>query len=164
MSIMRRAGSCYLVTFVAGAMALSMGGAAGLAINAVATAAYVGVVVLFFRIFGPVDRRLAAVAAVTGLAGCAVSALEVAGARIGVNPLAIFGAYCLLVGILILESTFVPRVLGVLMLLGGLSWLTFGSPPLARALAPYNFAPGILGEGLLTIWLLRGGPPPAVAQ
>jgi len=36
----------------------------------------------------------------------------------------------------------------------GLGWLTFLSPPLANHLSPYIFAPGILGEGSLTLWLL----------
>jgi Domain of unknown function (DUF4386) len=71
--------------------------------------------------------------------------------------LAFFGFYCLLIGRLIFRSTFLPRVLGVLMMFGGLSWLTFLSPPLASYLRPYNIAPGILGEGSLTAWLLLAG-------
>jgi hypothetical protein len=65
-----------------------------------------------------------------------------------------FGGYCLLIGFLIYKSTFLPRMLGVLMAIGGLSWLTFGVAAIAKALYPYNLAPGIIGEGALTIWLL----------
>jgi hypothetical protein len=43
------------------------------------------------------------------------------------------------------------------MALGGLSWLTFFSPVLAARLYPYNLAPGIFGEGVLTLWLLAMG-------
>jgi hypothetical protein len=43
------------------------------------------------------------------------------------------------------------------MMFGGLSWLTFLSPPLASYLRPYNIAPGVLGEGALTLWLLFVG-------
>jgi Domain of unknown function (DUF4386) len=68
--------------------------------------------------------------------------------------LAFFGFYCLLIGYLILKSAFLPRILGVLMMFGGLSWLTFLSPPLSAYLRPYNIAPGVLGEGSLTLWLL----------
>jgi hypothetical protein len=68
--------------------------------------------------------------------------------------LGFFGFYCLLIGYLIFKSTFLPRVLGLLMMFGGLSWLTFLSPPLAGYLRPYNIAPGVLGEGSLTLWLL----------
>ena len=43
------------------------------------------------------------------------------------------------------------------MAIGGLGWLTFLSPLLANYLSPYNLAPGILGEGALTLWLLVKG-------
>jgi Domain of unknown function (DUF4386) len=68
--------------------------------------------------------------------------------------LAFFGFYCLLIGRLIFSSAFPPRFLGALMMFGGVSWLTFLSPPLAGYLRPYNIAPGVLGEGSLTVWLL----------
>jgi uncharacterized protein DUF4386 len=68
-----------------------------------------------------------------------------------------FGFYCLLIGYLTFKSTFLPRFLGVLMVFAGLGWLTFLSQPLARSLSPYILAPGILGEGSLTVWLLVFG-------
>ena len=68
-----------------------------------------------------------------------------------------FGCYCLLIGYLIFRSTFLPRILGVLMAIAGLCWLTFLSPPLANYLSPYILALGILGEGLLCLWLLMMG-------
>jgi len=39
----------------------------------------------------------------------------------------------------------------------GLGWLTFLSPTLAKSLSPYVLVPGIVGEGLLTVWLLAAG-------
>ncbi|HMG72660.1 MAG TPA: DUF4386 domain-containing protein [Pyrinomonadaceae bacterium] len=74
-----------------------------------------------------------------------------------INPLVFFGFYCLLIGYLIFRSTFLPRILGVLMVFAGLGWLTFLSPPLADSLSPYIFIPGLLGEGALTLWLLIMG-------
>ncbi len=71
--------------------------------------------------------------------------------------LVFFGFYCLLIGYLIFRSTFLPRILGALMVVAGLGWLTFLSPPLAKSLSPYVLAPGIVGEGLLTVWLLVKG-------
>ncbi len=68
--------------------------------------------------------------------------------------LVFFGLYCLLIGILILRSTFLPRILGVLMALAGLSYVLFLSPPLVRSLQPYILVfPGV-GQISLTLWLL----------
>jgi hypothetical protein len=71
--------------------------------------------------------------------------------------LVFFGFYCLLIGYLIFRSTFLPRTLGALMAFAGLGWLTFLWPPLAGSLYPYILAPGIVGEGALTLWLLAIG-------
>ena len=68
-----------------------------------------------------------------------------------------FGFYCVLTGWLILRSTFLPRALGVLMVIAGLGWLVFVWPPLAKQLSPYVLLPGVIGEGSLTIWLLLKG-------
>jgi len=71
--------------------------------------------------------------------------------------LVFFGLYLLLAGILILRSTFLPRILGVLMVLAGLSYVLFLSPPLARSLQPYILVfPGV-GQIALTLWLLVMG-------
>ena len=71
--------------------------------------------------------------------------------------LVFFGLYLLLAGILILRSTFLPRILGVLMVLAGLSYVPFLSPPLARSLQPYILVfPGV-GQMSLTLWLLVMG-------
>jgi hypothetical protein len=87
--------------------------------------------------------------------GCAIGALSVFHlARPPINNLVFFGLYCVLIGYLIFRSTFLPRTLGVLMAFGGLGWVTFLSPQLTNYLSPYNMAPGILGEGALTLWLL----------
>jgi hypothetical protein len=68
--------------------------------------------------------------------------------------LGIGGFYILLIGYLILRSTFLPRILGALLVVAGLGYLTFLSPPLASHLAPYNVTPAGLGENALTIWLI----------
>jgi hypothetical protein len=109
------------------------------------------VTLLFYDLFKPVNRRLSLLAACVSLVGIAV------GPVLKVNPLPIFGIYCLLIGYLIFRSTFLPRTLGVLMAIAGLGWLTFLSPALANSLSPYNFAPGLVGEGALTVWLVVFG-------
>ncbi len=68
-----------------------------------------------------------------------------------------FGVYCLLIGYLIFKSSFLPRILGVLMAVAGLGWLTFLFPPLADYLSPYNLVLGFLAELALMIWLLVMG-------
>jgi hypothetical protein len=71
--------------------------------------------------------------------------------------LVFFGLHCLGVGYLIFRSTFMPRIIGVLMMFAGVGWLTFLSPPLANSLAPFNMMPGGIGELSLTLWLLVKG-------
>ncbi|HXX21699.1 MAG TPA: DUF4386 domain-containing protein [Terriglobia bacterium] len=69
-----------------------------------------------------------------------------------------FGVHCLLIGYLIFKSIFLPRILGVLLALAGLGYLAFLWPPLGSHLFfPYIVVPAILGEGLLTVWLLAVG-------
>lgn len=70
--------------------------------------------------------------------------------------LVFFGFYCLLIGYLILRSIFLPRFLGVFMVIAGLGWLIFLTP-LAKNLSPFDVAPAALGEGLLMLWLLVKG-------
>ena len=160
----RLAGVFYLLTILTGAFAAFISGKLvvfGDAASLAATACYIVVTLLFYPIFKPVDSSLSLIAAVFSLVGCVLGALSifhlVPSPINSVNPLVLFGCYCLLIGYLIFRSTFLPRILGVLMTFGGLSWLTFLSPEFANYLSPYNLAPGILGEGALTLWLLFFG-------
>ena len=50
--------------------------------------------------------------------------------------LVFFGFYALLTGYLIIRSTFLPQVLGVLGMFGGLGWLIFLYPPFGYSLFP----------------------------
>ena len=160
----RIAGVFYLLTFVTGAFAAFVSGKLLVyadAASLTATACYIVVTLLFYRIFKPVDSSLSLIAAVFSLVGCVLGALNVFHVIplpiSSVNPLVLFGVYCLLIGYLIFRSTFLPRVLGVLMAIGGLGWLTFASSTLANSLTPYNLGPGMIGEGALTVWLLAKG-------
>jgi len=71
--------------------------------------------------------------------------------------IAVFGAYCLLIGYLIVKSPFLPRALGILMMSGGVGLLTYLSPALAGDLYPYNAVPALAGETSLMLWLLLRG-------
>jgi Domain of unknown function (DUF4386) len=155
----RIAGVFYLLTFVTGASALFVRGRLGVAAGLVAGVCYIAVTLLFYYIFRPVNRSLSLLAAVISLVGVVVGPLRQFHLFPSYIPdgLVFFGFYCLLVGYLIFRSTFLPRILGALMAFGGLGWLTFLSSPLANRLYPYNLAPGLLGEGALTLWLLAVG-------
>jgi hypothetical protein len=74
--------------------------------------------------------------------------------------LVFFGFYCLLLATLVFRAAFLPRWLGVLLLLAGVGWLvgcltSFLTPSLgiAGTLLPISG----LGEGLFTLWLLVMG-------
>ena len=71
--------------------------------------------------------------------------------------LVFFGLFNVLIGYLIFNSTFLPRILGVLMALSGLGWLMFLSPRLANYLLSYIEVLGILAEASLMLWLLVKG-------
>lgn len=72
--------------------------------------------------------------------------------------LVFFAFYGILIGYLILKSAFLPRLLGIFMMLAGLGWLTFLYPPLATELFSRVLLPlSGLGEGGLSLWLLVRG-------
>jgi hypothetical protein len=101
----------------------------------------------------PVTAASPALAAFSSLMGLGFEALR--WQPLGMNVAIVFsGCYCLLLGYLIFRSTFLPRYLGALMAVAGLSWLTYLSTPLADYLSPYNLAFGLLGESLVMLWLL----------
>src|SRR5438128_8423806 len=90
------------------------------------------------------------------LPGLALLSLRLNDQAVGV-ALVFFAVYCLLIGCLILGSTFLPRFLGVLMFLAGLGWLTFLYAPLADRLSPYIEVLGVVAEVSLMLWLLVMG-------
>ena len=66
--------------------------------------------------------------------------------------------FCVLIGYLIFRSTFLPRILGVLMAVAGVCYLInsfaiFLAPPLADRLFPYILVPCFVGELALALWL-----------
>ncbi|HEV2063969.1 MAG TPA: DUF4386 domain-containing protein, partial [Thermoanaerobaculia bacterium] len=70
-----------------------------------------------------------------------------------------FGCVCLVDGYLIFRSGYLPRLIGVLMQLAGLCYLTNSfalilSPSLAHRLFPAILLPAFVGEASLCLWLL----------
>ncbi|HYB95814.1 MAG TPA: DUF4386 domain-containing protein [Vicinamibacterales bacterium] len=157
MTLARIAGLVYVVTFVSGTMALLVP-TGRMITNLIAATSYIAVTILFYFLFKPAHKTISLLAAAVSLTGCVISVLIPM--RIiswPNNPLPFFGVYCLLIGYLVYRSTYLPRFLGVLMMCGGIGWLTFAVPALAAMLTPYNFAPGIIAEGVLTLWLVVKG-------
>jgi len=68
--------------------------------------------------------------------------------------LVFFGFWCVLTGYLIFRSTFLPRILGVLLVIDGLGWIMFMSPPLGHYLFPIIAVACGLAEIPLQLWLL----------
>lgn len=212
----RIAGFLYLIVFVAifalwaRSTAIVSGDAAATARNIVSheflfrlafladlvsAAAYAGVTVLLYGLLKPVSRSVSLLAAVFGLIGSAIMAINmvnhlaplfILGAApyltvfdaeqlqalayvplrlqgLGYNIAAVFFAiHLFFLGWLILGATFLPRVLGVLLLLAAPAYLshslaTFLAPRFADQLYPYILLPGLVAEGSLTLWLTLFG-------
>jgi hypothetical protein len=75
------------------------------------------------------------------------------------NQIAIvfFGAFDIAIGYLIVKSTFLPRVLGVLMSIAGAGWLAFLVPPLALDFMTPIAILGFVAELALMLWLVVRG-------
>jgi hypothetical protein len=71
--------------------------------------------------------------------------------------LVFFGLWCVLIGYLIFRSTFLPRILGVLLVIDGLGWMLYLLPPLAQQLFPLIAVAAGLAEFPLEIWLIVMG-------
>src|SRR5277367_1687988 len=158
----RISGVVYLLYFLAAILAQFLIGrklvAYGNATNLIATACYVILTLLFYAMFKPVNRSLSLVAALFSLVGCVVMTLGLLPqVSLAISPLLFFGPYCLLIGYLIFRSTFLPRILGVLMALAGLGWLAFLSPSLTHSLILSIEGLGIFAEASLMLWLIVMG-------
>ncbi len=73
-----------------------------------------------------------------------------------------FGCECLLLGYLIFRSGYLPKALGVLMQLAGVSYLTNSfalvlAPAVAERIFPAILVPAFVGEASLCLWLLVKG-------
>ncbi|TMC31224.1 MAG: DUF4386 domain-containing protein [Chloroflexi bacterium] len=162
----------------------------GFAASVLGVAFHIAWALLFYYLFRPVNRTLASLATFIILVGCAMQALtaffyltpllvlqaghslsglntpQLALALINLNGLAFeidlifFGFWCVLAGYLILRSTFMPRILGVLLMLDGIGWALYLWPPLATFLFPAIAVASGLAEAPLQLWLIVFGVNP----
>jgi Domain of unknown function (DUF4386) len=157
----RITGVVYLLYFLTAVSAETLVGRRRLmaydAVTLMADAFYIAVTLLFYYMFKPVNKSLSWLAALLSLAGCANEVLRLLNlAPYKINSLVFFGPFCLLLGYLIFRSTFLPRILGVLMSFAGLGWLIFLSP-LANDLSTYLKVLGFFAEASLMLWLIVKG-------
>jgi len=73
-----------------------------------------------------------------------------------------FGIQCISIGYLVARSTFLPRILGVLLAIGGtcyviVSFANFLAPSFGPRLLPFLMPIALIGEGALGGWLLIKG-------
>jgi uncharacterized protein DUF4386 len=153
----RIAGALYLLSVLAAAFAeMLVHGGLNVAGSLIAVFGMIAVTLLFYGTLSPMNRSLCLLAASFNLVGLIFELLRVQPQ--GVNIAIVFdGFYCILIGYIVLKSASGPRILGALMALGGLGWLTFLSPGLANYLSSYNLGLGLLGEGSVFLWLLAAG-------
>ena len=73
-----------------------------------------------------------------------------------------FGIQCISIGYLVAQSTFLPRILGVILAIGGTcyviaSFANFLTPSFGPRLVPFLMPVALIGEGSLGLWLLVKG-------
>ena len=158
----------------------------GVAADLVMLLCYIVVTVLFYVLFEPVDRVLSLLAAFlsgTGIVVLAVNclnhlapllvldqpaqlqafallALRMHGRGYAISGV-FFGAYCVVIGWLAFRSRFLPRFIGILMIIGGFGYLVssftgFLAPAAAAQLPDFTILGGI-AELVLTLWLIIVG-------
>ena len=167
--VARMAGALWLIVILASVIGIAVQSTqpriafAALEFGAVC---YLGVSVLLYTLFKPVEATLALFAAACGVMGLAsggdtspTSPPSESGFLLG---MVFFGTQILTIGFLITRSTLIPRVLGLLLMLGGVSYIinsftNFVAPDVGTHLMPFIVPIAILGEGGLTLWLLVKG-------
>jgi hypothetical protein len=151
------AGGFYVLTLVTGGISEGlMHGKLGYWADGVEMSGMLLSTVMLFLVVRAVNRHLALMAICVNLVGLGLEAAQYMPHGVVVG-LAMHGVYCLLIGFLILRADFMPRILGALMVVGSLGWMTYLAPGLAGRLAPYNLAVGVALELAVMVWLLAMG-------
>ena len=157
----RIAGAFYLLTFLFGIAALETSGDTRLAANTLAATVYYVVTAMLYQLYKPVSCTGSLMTAAFSFGALTIGLLSDFGVvRFPLNTLVLFGAYCIGLGWLTLKATFLPKAIGALLIIAGLSWLTYIDPLLAKRLGVLAMSPGMIGEGVLTLWLLAAGVDP----
>ena len=130
-------------------------GLAGVAIGGVAWVSRLGVLVLLHG-----DQYLSAFTT-NQLQAMALIALKLQ-LQVFTIGMVFFGVQCISIGFLVARSTFLPRILGILLSIGGTSYViasfaSFLIPSFGAHLISFVLPVALIGEGSLTVWLLVKG-------
>src|SRR5216684_2258069 len=152
----------------------------------------IALTLIFYVLLRPISKELALLAVFFNLVSLAVAALDLVAALFPLGnagylkafppeqlyamaslaikshsygfgvALIFFGCTCLILGYLIFKSGFLPKALGVLMQIAGLSYLTDSfalilAPNFANRIFPAVLVPAYVGEASLCLWLLVKG-------
>jgi hypothetical protein len=148
----------YFATTILGLLLSSRKVPAGIVLNGLATLLYASTTILLYRLFRRAQPLLALAATLCGVAGCVTDGLsQLHRGPAGLSPLVFFGPFCVLLGILILRSRFLPRWLGWPLIVAGLGWLAYLNPEVAQHASIVIFPVGFLAEFALMLWLLLRG-------
>ena len=148
----------YFVTTIPGVFLSSHKLPAAIVLNGLATLLYATMTILLYRLFRPAQPLLALAATLCSLAGCVTDGLhQLHYGFPGLSPLVFFGPFCVLLGMLILRSRFLPRWLGWPLIVAGLGWLAYLNPQVAQHASIVIFPVGFLAEFVLMLWLLLRG-------
>ena len=149
----------YFLTAIAGQALVSKGFALpGKVTNAISVLLYLVLGILLYRLFRPAGATLSLVAAVFNFAGSAAMLMALfSSGKTAINPLLFFGMYCLLLGVLILRSTFLPHALGFLTAAAGIGWFVFVAPLHVHLLTVSIEVLGFIAEAALMVWLVVKG-------
>ena len=175
-ALARIGGSLYLVNIVLGAFAVGYAPShpeiyrLAIAAHVVVGLTNIPLALIFYDLFRVVSRRLAMLVVFFTLVATSIEmafvAVQLAGhttSAAGYDVSSIFFAfYGVTVGWLVVRSAFLPRVIGALLILGELCYLTFGfadmlAPSVAARLVPWIQLPSLVGELSFTLWLLIAG-------
>ena len=151
----------------------------GVALGLASTALYLAVVGMLYQVFAPAIRPAGVLVLIFGLTGCALMAVGAAcqlaaphaadgmvNALLALNvsidhvALVFFGVFQIFMGYAIYRSLFAPRLIGVLVAVAGVGWLTFLLPNVPVVLFIPVAVLGGLAELSLMLWLLIAGVDP----
>jgi hypothetical protein len=149
----------YFVTTILGLLLKNHNLPGGVMLVRLADVLYAAVTILLYLLFRRAHPLLALAATLCGLAGCVTDLLQqlhIADLA-GVSPLVFFGPFCVLLGLLIVQSRFLPHWLGWALIVAGLGWLAYLNPMVARHASIVIMPVGFLAEFVLMLWLLVRG-------